>query len=61
MTWGEGDTFWGKSVEEALYQWSLDSVGQTAVVQRAKLDFPGGTFSNFGFSEDRRYLAGLVI
>ena len=61
MTWGEGDTFWGKSVEEALYQWSLDSVGQTAVVQRAKLDFPGGTFSNFSFNEDRRYLAGLVI
>ena len=61
MTWGEGDTFWGKSAEEALYQWSFDSVGQTAMVQRAKLDFPGGTFSNFGFSEDRRYLAGLVL
>ena len=61
MTWGEGDTFWGKSAEEALYQWNLESLNQIAMVQRAKLDFPGGTFSNFSFSEDRRYLAGLVI
>ncbi|HKS37120.1 MAG TPA: LamG-like jellyroll fold domain-containing protein [Verrucomicrobiae bacterium] len=61
LAWGEGETFWGKNANESLYQWDLDAVSQTATMKRAYPDFPGDTFMNFSFSEDRRYLAGLKI
>jgi hypothetical protein len=61
MAWGDGAAFWGKNANEPLYLWDLNVSGQTAQMKRAYPDYPGDTFMNFSFSDDRRYLAGLKL
>ncbi|MGV3774570.1 MAG: LamG-like jellyroll fold domain-containing protein [Verrucomicrobiales bacterium] len=57
---GSDDTIWGKNSFEPLVQFDLNRTN-AATLKRSFLDFPGEYFSNFSFSEDGQYLAGLVV
>lgn len=61
LAWGEGNSYWGKAANEALYQWDLDLTALSATMRTNYLEFPGNSFMNFGFSEDREYMAGLNV
>ncbi|MEW6159900.1 MAG: LamG-like jellyroll fold domain-containing protein, partial [Verrucomicrobiota bacterium] len=58
---GDEDTFWGKNQFEPLYQWEFDLATRSGKLVRTYADLPTEHFSNFSFSNDGKWLAGLNV
>lgn len=63
LVWGTNGTFWSKSSGRPLIQWQLNSPYTNAPLVRSFTGngFPSSGFQNFSFSEDNRYMAGIVV